>query len=70
MIAEVIEFHRFGKATSFMKYAGLTPSEYSSSDRVRRGRITKAGNGLIRTSLVKQCRSCVLRHPGRGCYCG
>ena len=53
MIAEVMEFHRFGKATSFMKYAGLTPSEYSSSDRVRRGRITKAGNGLIRYVLVE-----------------
>jgi transposase len=53
IVSEVMEFHRFGKATSFMKYAGLTPSEYSSSDRVRRGRITKAGNATVRYILVE-----------------
>jgi transposase len=53
LVAEVMDFHRFGKATSFMNYVGLTPSEHSSSDRVRRGRITKAGNPVLRHVLVE-----------------
>ncbi|MCM3900436.1 MAG: IS110 family transposase, partial [Pyrinomonadaceae bacterium] len=47
LIAEVIEFKRFRSASSFMKFTGLTPSEYSSGDRTRRGRITKAGNSHL-----------------------
>jgi transposase len=64
MIAEVVEFTRFGRATSFMKYVGLTPSEYSSSDRVRRGRITKAGNSLVRHVLVEAVQT--LRRASAG----
>ena len=36
-----------------MGYLGLTPSEYSSSDRTRRGKITKCGNGHVRRILVE-----------------
>jgi transposase len=60
VIAEVMDFHRFPKATSFMKFTGLIPSEYSSSDRIRRGRITKAGNSHLRYVLVEA----VQRGPG------
>lgn len=66
VIAEVMEFARFPKATSFMKYTGLIPSEYSSSDRVRRGKITKAGNSHLRHVLVEAVqRAQTAARPGR-----
>ena len=65
VIAEVMEFTRFPSAPAFMKFAGLTPSEYSSSDRIRRGRITKAGNSLLRYVLVEAIQSVRSASPGR-----
>lgn len=65
VIAEVMEFTRFPSAPAFMKYAGLTPSEYSSSDRIRRGRITKAGNSLLRYVLVEAIQSVRSASPGK-----
>jgi transposase len=65
VIAEVMEFTRFPSAPAFMKFAGLTPSEYSSSDRIRRGRITKAGNSLLRYVLVEAVQSVRSASPGR-----
>jgi len=65
VIAEVMEFTRFPSAPAFMKYAGLTPSEYSSSERIRRGKITKAGNGLLRFVLVEAVQSIRSASPGK-----
>lgn len=77
VIAEVMEFARFPKATSFMKFTGLIPSEYSSSDRIRRGKITKAGNSHLRHVLVEAVqRAQSAARPGRslskrlGAVCG
>jgi transposase len=36
-----------------MGFCGLVPSEYSSGDRVSRGRITKSGNTHLRTQLIE-----------------
>lgn len=66
VIAEVMEFARFPKATSFMKFTGLVPSEHSSSNRIRRGRITKAGNSHLRHVLVEAVqRARSAARPGR-----
>lgn len=65
IVAEVMEFQRFGKATSFMNFAGLTPSEYSSSDRIRRGRISKAGNSQLRCVLVEAVQNLRPATPGK-----
>ena len=66
VIAEVMEFARFPKATSFMKFTGLVPSEHSSSNRIRRGRITKAGNSHLRHVLVEAVqRAKSAARPGR-----
>ena len=46
-----------------MAYVGLVPSEHSSSDRTRRGGITKAGNGHARRVLIEA--SWHYRHPPR-----
>ena len=53
LVCEIGEFTRFPSASRLMSYVGLTPSESSSGPRVRRGSITKAGNGHVRRALVE-----------------
>ncbi len=53
LASEVCDWRRFGTAGTFMAFTGLTPSEYSSGERVRRGHITHAGNVHLRTQLVE-----------------
>ena len=54
--AEIGGFERFRSAKPFMAYVGLTPSEESSGERVRRGAITKCGNGHVRRLLVESAQ--------------
>lgn len=51
--AETSDFDRFPNAKVFASYCGLTPSEDSSGDKIRRLGITKQGNSMIRTALVE-----------------
>lgn len=53
ILAELHDFRRFPDARALMAYLGLVPSEDSSGDRHRRGRITKTGNTLVRRVLVE-----------------
>lgn len=53
LIVELHGIERFRTARALMSYLGLTPSENSSSDRVQRGRITKAGNQRCRRLLTE-----------------
>jgi transposase len=55
--AEVCDWRRFPRATSLMGFCGLVPSEYSSGERTKRGRITKSGNIHLRTQLVESAWS-------------
>lgn len=50
---EIGDFSRFPTARSFMSYLGLVPSESSSGETVARGKITRTGNGHVRTLLVE-----------------
>ena len=50
---EVGDFARFPTARAFMSYLGLVPSESSSGESVSRGKITRTGNGHVRTLLVE-----------------
>jgi transposase len=52
LAAEVADWRRFARASQFMGFCGLVPSEYSSGQTTRRGHITKAGNRHLRTQLV------------------
>src|SRR5258705_12376722 len=63
LIAELGDLSRFADPRQLMAYLGLTPSEYSSGSRVRRGGITKAGNGAARPLLIKPAWS--YRFPAR-----
>jgi transposase len=53
ILAELHDFRRFTNPRELMAYLGLTPSEYSSGSRVKRGPITKAGNGHVRRVLIE-----------------
>jgi len=53
VVAEVGDLSRFNNPTELMAYLGLVPSEHSSGAAVRRGPITKTGNGHARRVLVE-----------------
>lgn len=53
IVAELHAFRRFHSPRQLMAYLGLVPSEHSSGERERRGRITKAGNAHVRRVLVE-----------------
>jgi len=53
VVAEVGDLSRFNNPKELMAYLGLVPSEHSSGATVRRGRITKTGNGHARRVLVE-----------------
>jgi transposase len=53
LAAEVGDFRRFAKASDFMGYVGLIPSEQTSGDHRRQGPITRTGNGHVRHVLVE-----------------
>ena len=52
-VAEIGDVRRFDSPRQLMAYLGLVPSESSTGERVRRGGITKAGNGRARRVLVE-----------------
>ena len=53
LASEVADWRRFARATQFMGFCGLVPSEYSSGESTRRGHITRAGNAHLRHQLVE-----------------
>jgi transposase len=55
--SEVCDWRRFARATQFMGFCGLVPSEYSSGESRRRGHITRAGNAHLRHQLVESAWS-------------
>jgi transposase len=53
LVAEIGDFTRFSSPRQLMAYVGLVPSEHSTGASVRRGGITKAGNGQARRALIE-----------------
>ncbi len=58
-IAAMVLSHELGNLSQFrnerqlFSYTGLTPSEYSSGDKIRRGQITRQGNYRVRHILTQ-----------------
>jgi transposase len=52
-VAEVGDVRRFTTPQQLMAFLGLVPSEHTTGDMVRRGSITKTGNGRARRVLVE-----------------
>jgi transposase len=57
LAAEVGDWRRFARASQFMGFCGLVPSEYSGGRRTWRGQLTKAGNAHLRAPLVESAWS-------------
>jgi transposase len=57
LAAELGDFARFASAPALMAYLGLVPSEHSSGETHKRGRITRTGNGHVRRILVESAWS-------------
>lgn len=53
IVSELSSLSRFPSPKQLMSYAGLTPSEHSSGNRIQRGPITKSGNAHLRRVLVE-----------------
>ena len=53
ILLELQDFSRFRRAEQLAAYVGLTPSQYSSADKIRMGRITGAGKNTVRKALVE-----------------
>ncbi|MEI6226610.1 MAG: IS110 family transposase [Deltaproteobacteria bacterium] len=74
LAAELGDLTRFESAPKLMGYLGLVPSEHSSGEGRKLGRITRAGNGHARRILVeaawayrfrpRQSRAIILRSAG------
>jgi transposase len=57
VVAELGDITRFDSPRQLSAFVGLNPSEYSSGETRRQGRITKAGNAHARRALVESAWS-------------
>lgn len=63
ILVELQDMARFTSAEKIASYIGLTPSEYSTGQYTRQGRITRCGNKRVRTSLVEGSWILIYRDP-------
>ena len=63
ILVEIQDITRFRTANKFAAFLGLTPSQYSTSDFIRMGHITHAGNVRARTALVESSWILIARDP-------
>jgi transposase len=66
VMAEIGSLQRFDHPKELMAYIGVVPSEHTTGERVRRGPITKTGNGHVRRMLMEA--SWAYRYPARRSY--
>ena len=65
VVAMIGNGHEFRCGRQFAAWLGLTPGQYSSGGKTRLGRITKAGDGYLRSLLILGARSVLARAKGR-----
>ena len=53
LLLELQDIRRFQRADQLAAYVGLTPSQYTSADKVRMGRITCVGKNSLRAMLIQ-----------------
>ena len=64
LAVEIVDWSRFTSGEAFSAFAGLTPSEYSSGDKIRHGKITRQGNAILRRILVESSWVLIRKDPG------
>jgi transposase len=65
IVAMIGNGHDFKCGRQFAAWLGLTPGQYSSGGKTRLGRITKAGDGYLRSLLILGGRSVLALAKGR-----
>lgn len=63
ILVELQDVSRFESAEEIASYMGLTPSEYSTGEKTRQGRITRCGNTRVRTYLVESTWILITKDP-------
>ncbi len=53
LLVELQDVSRFKRTEQLAAYVGLSPSQYSSTDKIRMGRITGIGKNSLRAILVE-----------------
>ena len=64
ILTELQDVSRFATADQIAAFLGLTPSQYSSGQHVRMGKITHAGNHRLRTRMVECSWIAIRKDPG------
>jgi len=64
IILEIGDFARFRRGEQLAAYVGLTPSQYSSGDKIRMGRITGIGKNSLRGLLIEVAWRVISRDRG------
>jgi len=64
ILTELQDVGRFSTADHLAAYLGLTPSQYSSGQMVRMGKITHMGNHRLRTRMVECSWILIKKDPG------
>ncbi len=68
VLTEADGISRFPKARSFAHYAGLIPSEFSSGDKHRTGRLIKDANMHLRTAFIESTFAAIRQDKGLKAY--
>lgn len=68
ILFEIADISRFRKARHLVKYAGLIPSEHSSGDKQRTGRLVKRANHVLRTAIIESTFSALLADKNLKAY--
>jgi transposase len=63
ILLELCDVARFRRGSELAAYVGLTPSQYSSGDKVRMGRITRVGKSNLRGVLVECSWMLIAKDP-------
>lgn len=63
ILVEIQDVARFQRADELASYLGLTPSEFSTGQHIRQGRITRCGNKRVRTCLVESSWHLITKDP-------
>jgi transposase len=62
-LLEIFDFGRFAREDYFSSYLGMTPSQFSSGDKVRLGHITRQGNSNLRRVLIESAWTVIKHDP-------
>lgn len=65
VVAMIGNGHEFRCGRQFAAWLGLTPGQYSSGGKTRLGRITKAGDGYLRSLLILGARAVLVSAKNR-----